>query len=112
MSSMDKTSSVPLGLATQVPHVLPQMDSRDVVAAGMYLKILKTSPPVMTRSIIPSYCTVKYTTSLSINFTGLQVNWASLMGIWVKEMFCASSLFLPPQTTPAEGWFGLSHVYM
>lgn len=56
----------------------PAIDA--VVATEVYLKILKTAPPVMSSSIIPSYCTVKYVTALSINFAGLGATLASVVG--------------------------------
>jgi len=49
----------------------------------MNLKTLKTAPPVMPGSTIPSYCTVKYVTALSINFADLGVNLASVTGTQV-----------------------------
>lgn len=61
----------------------------------------------MTRSIIPSYCTVKHVTSLSINFAELEVNLTSMMGIWVIRKVLG---ILPVPSTPGcscwrLGWF-------
>ena len=82
------------------------------MAAKVYLKTLKTAPPVMPGSIIPSYCTVKYVTALSINFAELGVNLASVVGAQVIR----KALNILPNRLPllkaVVCWVGLFPVFL